>query len=199
MGCYGIGVTRIVGAAIEQNHDERGIIFPRAIAPFEIAIAPVGYGKSGAVRSAAETLYEELKAAGLDVLLDDRDERPGVMFADLELIGVPHRITIGERGLKEGMVEYQERRDAAVAAFRANGFAVEAPKASMYLWVPLPAGIKSLEFHERLMAEEGVIVLAGSSLGAGGEGFFRISFITSPARIAEAAERAGRLLARMQA
>ncbi len=113
MGCYGIGVTRIVGAAIEQNHDERGIIFPRAIAPFEIAIAPVGYGKSAAVRSAAETLYMELKVAGLDVLLDDRDERPGVMFADLELIGVPHRITIGERGLKEGIVEYQERRDAA--------------------------------------------------------------------------------------
>ena len=89
-------------------------------------------------------------------------------------------------------------RDAAVAAFRENGFDVESPKASMYLWVPLPAGIKSLEFHERLMMEEGVIALAGSSLGAGGEGFFRISFITSPERIAEAAERAGRLLARMR-
>ncbi len=113
MGCYGIGVTRIVGAAIEQNHDERGIVFPRAIAPFEIAIAPVGYGKSQSVRDAADRLYDELKAAGLDVLLDDRDERPGVMFADLELIGVPHRVTIGERGLKEGTVEYQERRDAA--------------------------------------------------------------------------------------
>ena len=112
MGCYGIGVTRIVGAAIEQNHDERGIIFPRAIAPFDIAIAPVGYGKSQPVRDAANSLYSELKACGLDVLLDDRDERPGVMFADLELIGVPHRVTIGERGLKEGMVEYQERRDA---------------------------------------------------------------------------------------
>jgi prolyl-tRNA synthetase len=112
MGCYGIGVTRIVGAAIEQNHDERGIVFPRAIAPFDVAIAPIGYGKSQSVRDAADTLYIELKAAGLDVLLDDRDERPGVMFADLELIGVPHRVTIGERGLKEGTVEYQERRDA---------------------------------------------------------------------------------------
>lgn len=113
MGCYGIGVTRIVGAAIEQNHDERGIIFPRAIAPFEIAIAPVGYRKSQSVRDAADSLYSELAVAGLDVLLDDRDERPGVMFADLELIGVPHRITIGERGLKEGLVEYQDRRDTA--------------------------------------------------------------------------------------
>lgn len=113
MGCYGIGVTRIVGAAIEQNHDERGIVFPRAIAPFDVAIAPVGYGKSQSVRDAADALYAELKAAGVDVLLDDRDERPGVMFADLELIGVPHRVTIGERGLREGTVEYQERRDAA--------------------------------------------------------------------------------------
>lgn len=113
MGCYGIGVTRIVGAAIEQNHDERGIIFPRAIAPFEIAIAPVGYRKSQSVRDTADSLYSELAVAGLDVLLDDRDERPGVMFADLELIGVPHRITIGERGLKEGLVEYQDRRDTA--------------------------------------------------------------------------------------
>jgi prolyl-tRNA synthetase len=113
MGCYGIGVTRIVGAAIEQNHDERGIIFPRAIAPFEIAIAPVGYRKSQSVQDAANNLYDQLVAAGLDVLLDDRDERPGVMFADLELIGVPHRVTIGERGLKEGVVEYQGRRDTA--------------------------------------------------------------------------------------
>ena len=113
MGCYGIGVTRIVGAAIEQNHDERGIIFPRAIAPVVVAIAPVGYGKSQPVRDAADQLYADLEAAGLEVLLDDRDERPGVMFADLELIGIPHRVTIGERGLKEGTVEYQERRDAA--------------------------------------------------------------------------------------
>jgi len=100
-----------------------------------------------------------------------------------------------------GNVEvFRERRDAAVAAFRANGFpGVESPKASMYLWVPLPAGIKSLDFHERLMAEEGVIALAGTSLGAGGEGFFRVSFVTSPARITEAAVRAGRVLRRMQA
>lgn len=112
MGCYGIGVTRIIGAAIEQNHDERGIIFSRALAPFEVAIAPVGFGKSQSVRDAANSLYAELSDAGLDVLLDDRDERPGVMFADLELIGIPHRLTIGERSLKEGMVEYQERRDA---------------------------------------------------------------------------------------
>lgn len=113
MGCYGIGVTRIVGAAIEQNHDERGIIFPSAIAPFEVAIAPVGYRKSQSVRDAAEALYADLLAAGVDALLDDRDERPGVMFADLELIGVPHRVTVGERSLKEGAVEYQERRDSA--------------------------------------------------------------------------------------
>jgi prolyl-tRNA synthetase len=113
MGCYGIGVTRIVGAAIEQNHDERGIIFPSAIAPFEVAIAPVGYRKSQSVRDAAEALYADLLAAGVDALLDDRDERPGVMFADLELIGVPHRVTVGERSLKEGTVEYQERRDSA--------------------------------------------------------------------------------------
>ena len=113
MGCYGIGVSRIVGAAIEQNFDERGIIFPRPIAPFEIALAPVAFGKSEGVRQAAETLYKELKAAGIDVLLDDRDERPGVMFADLELIGIPHRVTIGERGLKEDKVEYQARTDSA--------------------------------------------------------------------------------------
>ena len=113
MGCYGIGVSRIVGAAIEQNFDDRGITFPRPIAPFELAIAPVAYGKSEAVRTTADALYTELKNAGLDVLLDDRDERPGFMFADLELIGVPHRITIGERGLKEDCVEYQGRRDEA--------------------------------------------------------------------------------------
>jgi prolyl-tRNA synthetase len=112
MGCYGIGVTRLVGAAIEQNHDGKGIIWPASIAPFALVICPVGWGKSEAVRDAATRLYEELAAAGIDAILDDRDERPGVMFADWELIGVPHRITIGERGLKEGMVEYQHRRDA---------------------------------------------------------------------------------------
>ena len=111
MGCYGIGVTRIVGAAIEQNHDERGIIFPDAIAPFQVAIVPIGYGKSEMVRNAADRLYTELAAKGIDVLLDDRDGRPGVMFADMELIGIPHRIVVGERSLKEGAVEYQGRRD----------------------------------------------------------------------------------------
>ncbi len=111
MGCYGIGVTRLVGAAIEQNHDEKGIIWPDSIAPFTVAICPVGWGKSEAVRQAAIELYEKLVVSGIDVILDDRDERPGVMFADWELIGVPHRITIGDRGLKEGMVEYQHRRD----------------------------------------------------------------------------------------
>lgn len=111
MGCYGIGVTRILGAAIEQNHDARGIIWPDAIAPFRIVVCPVGWGKSDAVRAEATKLYEGLLAAGVDAILDDRDERPGVMFADWELIGVPHRVVIGERGLKEGMAEYQGRRD----------------------------------------------------------------------------------------
>ncbi len=112
MGCYGIGVSRIVAAAIEQNNDERGITLPAWMAPFQVAIAPIGYRKSAAVREAADKLYAELGAAGIEVLLDDRDERPGVMFADLELVGIPHRITIGERSLKEGKVEYQGRRDA---------------------------------------------------------------------------------------
>ena len=112
MGCYGIGVSRIVGAAIEQNFDERGIVWPQPIAPFELAIVPVGYHKSAAVREAADRLYGELLAAGFDVLLDDRDERPGVMFADCELTGIPHRVVIGDRGLKEGKAEYQARRDS---------------------------------------------------------------------------------------
>ncbi len=113
MGCYGIGVSRIVAAAIEQNHDERGIALPAAMAPFEVALVPIGMQKSEAVRNAVEMLYADLKKAGMDVLLDDRDERPGVMFADMELIGIPHRIVIGDRGLQAGMVEYQGRRDAA--------------------------------------------------------------------------------------
>jgi len=113
MGCYGIGVSRIVGAAIEQGNDPRGIVFPDAISPFEVVIVPVGYGKSEAVREEAERIYATLLAAGCDVILDDRDERPGVMFADWELIGVPHRVVVGERGLKQGLVEYQGRRDAA--------------------------------------------------------------------------------------
>jgi len=112
MGCYGIGVSRIVAAAIEQNFDERGISIPVGMAPFQVAIAPIGIKKSEAVRNAAEQLYAELTAAGIEVLMDDRDERPGVMFADLELIGIPHRIVIGDRGLKEGNVEYQGRKDA---------------------------------------------------------------------------------------
>jgi prolyl-tRNA synthetase len=114
-GCYGIGVTRVVAAAIEQHHDERGIAWPPAMAPFAVAIAPIGYERSAAVRSEADRLHAELEAAGIEVLLDDRGERPGVMFADLELIGIPHRVTIGERGLKEGIVEYQARRDAAAS------------------------------------------------------------------------------------
>jgi prolyl-tRNA synthetase len=116
MGCYGIGVSRIVAAAIEQNYDERGIMLPAAMAPFQIAIVPIGMGKSEVVRNTAEQLYAGLQAAGIDVLLDDRDERPGVMFADMELIGIPHRIVIGERGLKDGMLEYQGRRDTAAQA-----------------------------------------------------------------------------------
>jgi prolyl-tRNA synthetase len=111
MGCYGIGVTRIVGAAIEQSHDERGIVFPEPMAPFAVAIVPIGYRKNERVRETADTLHRELSEAGFEVLLDDRDERPGVMFADMELIGIPHRITVGERALKEGMVEYQARRE----------------------------------------------------------------------------------------
>ena len=110
MGCYGIGITRIVGAAIEQNHDGKGIIWPRSIAPFEVVICCVGWGKSETVRDTANTLYGALKARGVDVIIDDRDARPGVMFAEWELIGVPLRVTVGERGLKEGVVELQSRR-----------------------------------------------------------------------------------------
>jgi prolyl-tRNA synthetase len=116
MGCYGIGVSRIVGAAVEQGYDERGIIWPEPIAPFQLALLPIGIGKSAQVREAAAQLYAELSAAGIEVLLDDRDERPGVMFADIELIGIPHRIVVGERGLKQGMIEYQRRRDEKAQA-----------------------------------------------------------------------------------
>jgi prolyl-tRNA synthetase len=111
MGCYGIGVTRVVAAAIEQNHDAKGIVWPTAMAPFTVAIAPVGYDRNETIRAAADRLHDELTAAGVDVLMDDRGERPGVMFADLELIGIPHRVTIGERSMKDGNVEYQGRRD----------------------------------------------------------------------------------------
>ncbi|MBN3849078.1 proline--tRNA ligase [Paraburkholderia sp. Ac-20342] len=112
MGCYGIGITRILGAAIEQNFDDKGIIWPESIAPFEVVLCPMGYDRSDAVREQADKLYAELVAAGIDVILDDRGERPGVMFADWELIGVPHRLVIGDRGLKDGKLEYQGRRDA---------------------------------------------------------------------------------------
>jgi len=113
MGCYGIGVSRIVGAAIEQGNDERGIVFPQAIAPFELAIVPLGLKRSDDVRKAAEALYNQMVDAGIDVVLDDRDERPGVMFADMELIGVPHRVVVSDRGLKEGMLEYQGRTESS--------------------------------------------------------------------------------------
>jgi prolyl-tRNA synthetase len=123
MGCYGIGVSRVVAAAIEQNHDARGIIWPEAMAPFAVALAPVGYERSDAVRVTADRLHEELTRAGVEVLLDDRGERPGVMFADLELIGIPHRVTIGERGLKDNNVEYQARRDGAATAIPVSDIA----------------------------------------------------------------------------
>ena len=112
MGCYGIGVTRVVAAAIEQNHDEKGIIWPKALAPFDIAIVPMNAHKSPRTVEAAESLYQELQALGFDVLLDDRNERPGVKFSDLELTGIPHRIVIGEKGLDAGTFEYKGRRDS---------------------------------------------------------------------------------------
>ncbi len=113
MGCYGIGVTRLLGAAIEQNHDERGIVWPASMAPFAVAVCPIGYERSAEVQSAADRLHDELAAAGIDVVLDDRGERPGAMFADWELIGVPLRVVVSDRGLKAGTVEVQGRRDAA--------------------------------------------------------------------------------------
>jgi prolyl-tRNA synthetase len=112
MGCYGIGVTRVVAAAIEQNHDANGIIWPEPLAPFNVIVVPINYQKSERVRRAADQLYEDLGAAGIDVLLDDRDARPGVKFADAELIGIPHRLVIGDRGLEAGKLEYRHRRDS---------------------------------------------------------------------------------------
>jgi prolyl-tRNA synthetase len=132
MGCYGIGVSRIVGAAIEQGNDERGIVFPQSIAPFELAIVPLGLKRSDAVREAADALYNEMVTAGIDVVMDDRDERPGIMFADMELIGVPHRVVVSDRGLKEGMLEYQDRREATgtkIAQQEAIQFILERVKA----------------------------------------------------------------------
>jgi prolyl-tRNA synthetase len=111
MGCYGIGVTRIVAAAIEQGNDARGIVFPAPIAPFEACLVPIGYHKSAQVKEAADKLYAEMQSRGIDVLMDDRDERAGVLFADMELIGIPHRIVLSERGLAAGNAEYKGRRD----------------------------------------------------------------------------------------
>ena len=123
MGCYGIGVTRLVAAAIEQNFDERGIIWPEPIAPFQVALVPMNPQKSEAVRAAVEPLYQALLAAGVEVLLDDRDVRPGVKFADIELLGIPHRVVIGERGLAEGVLEYRSRRAADNEALPLEGTA----------------------------------------------------------------------------
>jgi prolyl-tRNA synthetase len=116
MGCYGIGVTRLLGAAIEQNNDERGIVWPVSMAPFTVVICPIGYDRSADVKAAADQLHDELAAAGIDVLLDDRGERPGAMFADWELIGVPLRVVLSDRGLKAGTVEVQGRREAQAQA-----------------------------------------------------------------------------------
>lgn len=134
MGCYGIGITRILGAAIEQNFDERGMIWPEAIAPFQVVLCPMGYDRSDAVREQAQKLYKALAAADIDVILDDRGERPGVMFADWELLGVPHRLVIGERGLKDGRIEYQARRDAEptwLPLDQAAGFVAERIRAAL--------------------------------------------------------------------
>ena len=121
MGCYGIGITRLPAAAIEQNHDAKGIIWPDAIAPFTVVLCPISPDRFPDVKVAADKLYAELMAAGVDVILDDRNERPGAMFADWELIGVPHRVTIGDRGLKDGQLEYQHRRDAESTKVDAAG------------------------------------------------------------------------------
>ncbi len=126
MGCYGIGISRVVAAAIEQNHDERGIIWPDAIAPYALALVPVHMHKSQRLREAVMALYADFKQAGIEVLLDDRKERPGVMFADMELIGIPHRLTLGERGLDAGKIEYQGRRE---------GESVDVPLAAVLEWM----------------------------------------------------------------
>ena len=115
MGCYGIGVTRLAAAAIEQNNDERGIVWPASMAPFSVVVCPIGYDRSAEVKAAADRLHDELEAAGIDLMLDDRGERPGAMFADWELIGVPLRVVVSDRGLKAGELEVQGRRDAAAA------------------------------------------------------------------------------------
>jgi prolyl-tRNA synthetase len=115
MGCYGIGVTRVVAAAIEQNHDERGILWPEPIAPFTVSLIPINLQKSERVREVAERLYRELQDAGIEVLFDDRDARPGVKFADDELLGIPQRLVVGDKGLERGAVEYKSRADGSGA------------------------------------------------------------------------------------
>jgi prolyl-tRNA synthetase len=130
MGCYGIGVTRVVAAAIEQNNDERGIVWPEPIAPFQVVLVPLNWAKSARVREAAESLYRDLAAAGVEVLLDDRDARPGVKFADAELFGIPHRVVIAERGLDAGKLEYRHRRAADNEELPLEG-AVEALRARL--------------------------------------------------------------------
>jgi prolyl-tRNA synthetase len=112
MGCYGIGITRIVGAAIEQNHDENGIIWPDALTPFDVILVPINQHRSDAVRAASDELYDTLRASGVDVLMDDRDVRPGVKFADAELLGIPHRLVVSDRGLAAGELEYRHRLDS---------------------------------------------------------------------------------------
>ncbi len=126
MGCYGFGVSRIVAAAIEQCHDEAGICWPQAIAPFDLVIIPIKADKSAAVRDACEALYTELKAAGVDVAYDDRGLRPGPMFADAELIGIPHRLVVSDRGLESGMLEYKGRRDAEAGEIEHDVAAIKA-------------------------------------------------------------------------
>jgi len=123
MGCYGIGVTRLVAAAIEQGHDDRGIIWPSAIAPFEVTLVPINLQKSHRVREAAERLYEELRAAGVDVLLDDRDARPGFKFADMDLVGIPHRVVLSDKGLDAGTTEYKQRAAAQAEDVALDGLA----------------------------------------------------------------------------
>ena len=122
MGCYGIGINRIIATAIEQNHDDRGIIWPEKIAPFQVAIVPMQMHKSPRVKEASEAIYQQLANQGVEILFDDRSERPGVMFSDMDLIGIPHRIVIGERGLDNGVIEYKYRRDEETQDIKQSEF-----------------------------------------------------------------------------
>jgi prolyl-tRNA synthetase len=128
MGCYGIGVTRVVAAAIEQNHDEKGIIWPEPLAPFTVLLVTLSHDRSEAVRATADRLYAELGAAGIDVLYDDRDARPGVKFADAELLGIPHCVVIGDRGIAAGRLEYRNRRTGENTEIAADGVLAELRK-----------------------------------------------------------------------